>query len=55
MPTPVCDHCDGYIESTNRRWPGYCSPSCRTALHEQREAARRRRIAKRLELAQPKW
>jgi hypothetical protein len=26
---PVCQRCDGYIETDNRRWPGYCRPDCR--------------------------
>ena len=55
MPVPICDHCDGDVLSSNRRWPGFCSPSCRTAMHAKREAARRARLMKRLELERPKW
>ncbi len=47
---PICSHCDGPIEQTNLAHPGYCSPSCRTSDHTQRETQRRqareRRIGK---------
>ncbi len=47
---PICSHCDGPIEQTNLRHPGYCSPSCRARDHTQRETLRRqareRRIGK---------
>jgi hypothetical protein len=28
---PTCDSCAGWIDTSNRRWPGYCSPGCREA------------------------
>lgn len=35
-----CAWCEQYVESSNLRFPGYCSPQCRDAEREQREAAR---------------
>lgn len=47
---PICSNCDGPIEQTNLRHPGYCSLECRATDHTQRETLRRqareRRIGK---------
>ncbi len=39
----TCDWCGGYIETSNRSHPGYCSPDCRDAEQQERRDARRRR------------
>jgi len=38
MTTVSCLWCDGWIEASNLRWPGYCSPSCRNADRQHRQA-----------------
>lgn len=44
--TVNCDRCAVYIETDNRRWPGYCSARCRDRdladkLDRQRELRER--------------
>lgn len=44
----VCDWCTNYIEVTNTRFPGYCSPECRDderALRDQAASAAAQRRA----------
>lgn len=45
--TPVCDHCDGPIRSSNRGWPGFCSPFCRDTANNRRAKTRAERLAAR--------
>jgi hypothetical protein len=49
MTAVICDTCEQYIETTNRTFPGYCSPACRDHAHAERE---RRRQAARLRRAE---
>ncbi len=37
--TPVCTYCDGWIETSNRSHPGYCSPTCRDRTRATRDRA----------------
>ncbi len=39
---PTCDWCGGWIETSNRNHPGYCSPGCRDAEQQERRNSRRR-------------
>jgi len=51
--TVNCIWCGQYVESSNLRFPGYCSPECRNAEREHREAARQaRRRARDLRMAE---
>ena len=43
MTTVSCLWCDGWIESSNLRWPGYCSSPCRNADRADRQAEHERR------------
>ncbi len=45
MSTVSCLWCDNYVEATNLRWPGYCSPACRDADRRERQTADARRKA----------
>lgn len=38
MSVPVCDWCEGWIETSNRTHPGYCSPGCHQAAVAERNA-----------------
>lgn len=46
MSTAVCSWCDGYVEASNVRHPGFCSADCRDAdrQHRQDEHDRRRQV-----------
>jgi len=45
----VCSWCDGYVEASNVRHPGFCSAECRDADRTARQDAQdRRRQARRL-------
>mgnify|MGYP006952614293 FL=1 len=35
MTVPVCSRCDGWIETSNRKHPGYCSAYCRDKQHAE--------------------
>lgn len=49
MSTAVCLWCDGYVEASNVRHPGYCSTHCRDTDRTARQDAQdRRRQARRL-------
>jgi len=43
MSVAVCDWCEAYVEASNLRWPGYCSPTCRDAHRAHRQARAPRR------------
>jgi endogenous inhibitor of DNA gyrase (YacG/DUF329 family) len=48
--TVTCDRCAAYIETGNRRWPGFCSAKCRDRDRADRDRdaadlAQRRRDA----------
>lgn len=50
MSAAVCDWCSGWIEVSNHRFPGFCSPECRDEDRFHRDAiasdrAQRRRDA----------
>lgn len=51
MSSAVCDECEQYIDVSNHRFPGFCSPDCRDADRARRDAiasdlAQRRRDAR---------
>lgn len=46
MTTPVCASCDAYIETSNLRWPGYCSARCRDGARRRFTHLSRRRRAR---------
>jgi endogenous inhibitor of DNA gyrase (YacG/DUF329 family) len=51
MSSANCDWCGEYVEVSNHRFPGYCSPDCRDADRVHRDAiasdlAQRRRDAR---------
>ncbi len=39
MTVPVCDQCACDIEVNNRRFPGYCSTTCREHARSKRDRA----------------
>jgi hypothetical protein len=39
MSAAVCDQCDGWIDVSNFRFPGFCSTACRDADRARRDAA----------------
>ncbi len=41
MKHATCRWCGGYIETSNRAHPGYCSPGCRDAEQQERRDRRR--------------
>jgi hypothetical protein len=41
--TPVCEQCGNYIETSNLRWPGYCTPLCRDRNRRDRNRCARAR------------
>lgn len=43
MSAAVCSWCGWWIEASNLRWPGFCSPACRNADRQHRQAVRDRR------------
>lgn len=47
MSTISCDWCGGWIDSSNLRWPGYCSAACRDLARLARQArqATRRQVS----------
>ena len=52
MSAATCDVCAGWIDVSNLRFPGFCSPDCRDADRARRDAvasdlARRRADAAR--------
>ena len=42
-----CDSCGEYIETSNRRFPGFCSPECRDEDRARRDAAESERAQRR--------
>lgn len=46
MSTVSCCWCEGWIDASNLRWPGYCSSPCRDLdrQHRQTEQDRRRQV-----------
>ncbi len=38
MSAAACDWCTGWIEVTNSRFPGFCSPECRDEDRARRDA-----------------
>ena len=39
MSAAVCDRCEGWIQVSNFRFPGFCSPACRDEDRAYRDAA----------------
>jgi hypothetical protein len=37
-----CDYCAGWIDESNLRWPGFCSPGCRDRARQERHTGRDR-------------
>lgn len=38
MSSATCDQCTGWIDVTNRRFPGFCSAFCRDQDRARRDA-----------------
>ncbi len=53
MSTVSCLWCSSYIEASNLRFPGYCSPDCRDADRQHRQAEHERRRQARADARDP--
>ena len=52
--TLVCDYCCVWIETDNRRWPGYCSQRCRDDARLERDRAASERAQRQADARQQK-
>ncbi len=52
MSAATCDECAGWIDASNLRWPGYCSPDCRDTDRARRDAVASDRARRRADAQQ---
>ncbi len=56
MSAATCDECAGWIDFSNHKWPGFCSPECRDEDRARRDAAASDRARRRVDRnQQQRW